>query len=149
MGRRKKAAKKAIKKKRFKTLYNKSLNTFLGLQFLQFLNVACATLRVLSSAFLVWKKLTYSPIKVIKLLVDQKNKIGTLTCRICGKTFQTNITCMYKRYFFDINFYEDLTDPIDVFCEWIDRAEASQQQNEWYGTIGCRLRAIYSEFVII
>mmetsp|Transcript_7214 Transcript_7214/g.7570 ORF Transcript_7214/g.7570 Transcript_7214/m.7570 type:complete len:86 (+) Transcript_7214:26-283(+) len=47
--------------------------------------------------------------------LDMKNKVGNLNCRICGANFQAEITY--------------LTEPIDLFCEWIDQAEAAQVAN--------------------
>jgi transcription elongation factor Elf1 len=45
--------------------------------------------------------------------MDRKSSAGKVLCRICGKAYQTTITF--------------LTDPIDVYSEWIDEC---QKENE-------------------
>lgn len=46
--------------------------------------------------------------------LDQKAMVGDLNCRMCGATFQTTIHA--------------LTDPIDVFSEWLDETQEKQMQ---------------------
>ena len=48
--------------------------------------------------------------------LDQKNMTGELTCRGCESNFQTTIST--------------LTEPIDVFSEWLD--ETTEKQRELF-----------------
>mmetsp|Transcript_8618 Transcript_8618/g.14613 ORF Transcript_8618/g.14613 Transcript_8618/m.14613 type:complete len:91 (+) Transcript_8618:121-393(+) len=56
----------------------------------------------------------------VECKLDMKVKLGTITCRMCNVSYQSQINY--------------LTDPIDVFCEWIDSAADAQlhrdQQDE-------------------
>lgn len=48
--------------------------------------------------------------KCVECVLNMHKSIGTIKCRICDTKFQTSI-----------NF---LTEPIDIFSEWIDECEA-------------------------
>jgi transcription elongation factor Elf1 len=50
---------------------------------------------------------------VVSCTMDHKGKVGELNCRICDAKFQTQIT--------------SLTDPIDVFSEWLDETQDRQK----------------------
>ena len=47
--------------------------------------------------------------------MDHKAGTGSLTCRLCGASFQMPI--------------HHLNEPIDVFSEWLDECEAAQNPN--------------------
>lgn len=44
--------------------------------------------------------------------LDRAADNGAISCRICGETFQCRITYM--------------SDPVDVFCEWVDELERAR-----------------------
>jgi transcription elongation factor Elf1 len=48
--------------------------------------------------------------------MDRKSSAGKVLCRICGKAYQTTITF--------------LTDPIDVYSEWIDECQKENEGGE-------------------
>ena len=48
----------------------------------------------------------------VECKLDFKVMIGDLKCRICGESFQTTI--------------HSLTDPIDIFSEWLDETQEKQ-----------------------
>ncbi|CAM9359527.1 unnamed protein product [Heterosigma akashiwo] len=50
---------------------------------------------------------------VVECKMDWNRGKGDLTCRICGANFQASINY--------------LTEPIDLFSEWIDACEAEQE----------------------
>lgn len=75
MGRRKKAAKKVVKKKR-------------------------------PTVSKVFKCLFCNHEKSVTCSLDSKSMTGQLTCGVCSATYQTRI--------------HSLTEPIDVFTEWLD-----------------------------
>lgn len=52
--------------------------------------------------------------KAINCTIDKKSNIGTLTCKICGQSFQTSIT--------------SLSEPIDIYSTWIDACEAVAEE---------------------
>lgn len=52
--------------------------------------------------------------KSINCTIDKKANIGTLTCKICGQSFQTSIN--------------SLSEPIDIYSNWIDACEAVAEE---------------------
>lgn len=52
--------------------------------------------------------------KSINCTIDKKANIGTLTCKICGQSFQTAIN--------------SLSEPIDIYSNWIDACEAVAEE---------------------
>lgn len=54
--------------------------------------------------------------KAINCTIDKKTNIGTLTCKICGQSFQTSIN--------------SLSEPIDIYSTWIDACEAVAEEEE-------------------
>lgn len=52
--------------------------------------------------------------KAINCTIDKKTNIGTLTCKICGQSFQTSIN--------------SLSEPIDIYSTWIDACEAVAEE---------------------
>ena len=51
--------------------------------------------------------------KAVECTLNHKDKIGTLKCRICSEEWQTRI--------------HYLSEPIDVFSEWLDATEAEAE----------------------
>ena len=47
--------------------------------------------------------------KSVSCTLDKKNSIGTLSCKICGQSFQTRIN--------------SLSQPVEVYSEWFDAVE--------------------------
>ena len=44
--------------------------------------------------------------------IDASVQIGTISCRVCGEQFQSRTSF--------------LSEPVDVYCEWIDACEAAR-----------------------
>ena len=49
-------------------------------------------------------------VKCVQVKMDRTAQLGILACRICSANFQMRINY--------------LSEPVDVFCEWTDQAEA-------------------------
>mmetsp|Transcript_4139 Transcript_4139/g.4279 ORF Transcript_4139/g.4279 Transcript_4139/m.4279 type:complete len:96 (-) Transcript_4139:165-452(-) len=57
---------------------------------------------------------------VVSCQMDMKSMTGELSCRICDAKFQTSIN--------------NLSDPIDVFSEWLDETSDRQaEESKGYG----------------
>lgn len=52
--------------------------------------------------------------KAINCTIDKRSNIGTLTCKICGQSFQTAIN--------------SLSEPVDIYSNWIDACEAVAEE---------------------
>lgn len=52
---------------------------------------------------------------VVECVMDRKNAIGKLNCRLCAASYQMDI--------------HNLHEPIDVFSEWLDDCEAADRHN--------------------
>ncbi len=52
--------------------------------------------------------------------------MGNLACKSCGQNFQTSINCEFPRVVTDVpaNRSIDLTQPVDVYADWIDACDA-------------------------
>ncbi|KAG8935685.1 hypothetical protein FRC03_001545 [Tulasnella sp. 419] len=50
--------------------------------------------------------------RAITCKMDKKEGLGHLSCKVCGQSFQSEI--------------HHLSEPIDVYSEWIDAAEAAE-----------------------
>lgn len=66
--------------------------------------------------------------------MDRKEGVANLVCRVCDQRYQSKVnrkwlqtwqhpTC--NRLFF----FSDLTEPIDIYSEWIDAADAAQRED--------------------
>jgi transcription elongation factor Elf1 len=44
--------------------------------------------------------------------LDREAETGTISCRVCGESFQTRVSY--------------LSDPVDVFAAWVDELEAQK-----------------------
>ena len=51
--------------------------------------------------------------KSVSCTLDKKNCIGTLSCKICGQSFQTRIN--------------SLSQPVDIYSDWFDAVEEVNQ----------------------
>mmetsp|Transcript_26419 Transcript_26419/g.66668 ORF Transcript_26419/g.66668 Transcript_26419/m.66668 type:complete len:108 (+) Transcript_26419:182-505(+) len=45
----------------------------------------------------------------IKVSIMKKEKVGRCKCNVCGQSYETHITA--------------LSEPVDIYCEWIDECE--------------------------
>ncbi|KAJ1505623.1 hypothetical protein HMI54_001721 [Coelomomyces lativittatus] len=54
--------------------------------------------------------------KSVEVKMNNEKKIGTIRCRVCQETWQTTINA--------------LSDPVDVYSDWIDACEAAQKKLE-------------------
>lgn len=63
--------------------------------------------------------------------MDHKAGTGSLTCRLCGASFQMPI--------------HHLNEPIDVFSEWLDECEAAQNPNNSAAVAGSLGTPTYDE----
>ncbi|CAI9757049.1 unnamed protein product [Fraxinus pennsylvanica] len=52
----------------------------------------------------------------VECRIDMKNLIGEASCRICQESFSTTVTA--------------LTEPIDIYSEWIDECERVNNNEE-------------------
>jgi transcription elongation factor Elf1 len=82
--------------------------------------------------------------------LDWNKAIGRLECRVCGASYETTINCEFARDLLTQRFaprhspstahrrsnvrtharsflVADLSEPIDLFSEWIDACEAEQE----------------------
>ncbi|ORX53630.1 Elf1-domain-containing protein [Hesseltinella vesiculosa] len=70
--------------------------------------------------------------KSIECRLDQSNKVGHLSCKVCDISWQCSITC--KLIFIDFFLFAgsrltlfifmlDLDEPVDVYSAWIDACE--------------------------
>ncbi|EKX49297.1 hypothetical protein GUITHDRAFT_151502 [Guillardia theta CCMP2712] len=55
----------------------------------------------------------------IRIAIIKKAKLATVKCTTCGQDWATTVTA--------------LTEPIDVFCEWIDACEKKNQEAPSHG----------------
>ncbi|EIW85174.1 Elf1-domain-containing protein [Coniophora puteana RWD-64-598 SS2] len=52
----------------------------------------------------------------VTVRIDRKEGIAQLACRICDQRYQSKVN--------------HLTEPIDIYSEWIDAADAAQKEQE-------------------
>mmetsp|Transcript_15095 Transcript_15095/g.29767 ORF Transcript_15095/g.29767 Transcript_15095/m.29767 type:complete len:107 (-) Transcript_15095:197-517(-) len=52
----------------------------------------------------------------IKVTIMKKAKLGQCKCTVCGTSWETKITA--------------LTEPVDIYCEWIDECEKLNRPSE-------------------
>lgn len=68
--------------------------------------------------------------KSVTVKLDRKEGLALLHCRVCGQRYQgkVNRTCYWLPCpFLIIDSFADLTEPIDIYSEWIDAADAAQR----------------------
>ena len=54
--------------------------------------------------------------------LDRKAETGDIACRVCGESFRCRVTY--------------LSDPVDVFCEWVDELEKARAAGAGAGGAG-------------
>ncbi|KZS99234.1 Elf1-domain-containing protein [Sistotremastrum niveocremeum HHB9708] len=54
--------------------------------------------------------------KSVSVKIDRKEGTGFLSCKVCGQTYQSKIN--------------HLTEPVDVFAEWMDAADNVNAETE-------------------
>jgi len=54
--------------------------------------------------------------------LDRVAETGTIACRVCGESFQTRVSY--------------LSDPVDVYCAWVDELQAAGEGGGGRGTGG-------------
>jgi transcription elongation factor Elf1 len=67
--------------------------------------------------------------------MDRDRSIGYLSCRVCGESYQVDIfvasvsssTFLTLVWQAKINY---LSEPVDVFCDWLDAAEEANEAGE-------------------
>jgi transcription elongation factor Elf1 len=72
--------------------------------------------------------------KSVTVRLDRKEGVAQLVCRICDQRYQGKVNRMSPVYlsplkpphYLDVS-YPDLTEPIDIYSEWIDAADAVQR----------------------
>lgn len=69
--------------------------------------------------------------KSVACKIDKKEGLGHLYCKICGQTFQTRANCTrspgLSAHAITDRPTPDLTEPVDVFADWIDASEAASK----------------------
>ena len=66
--------------------------------------------------------------KSVTVRLDRKEGVAYLACRVCDQRYQSKV----NREFSNISLardglkFVDLTEPIDIYSEWIDAADAAQ-----------------------
>lgn len=75
--------------------------------------------------------------KAVDCKIDKDTQIGSIRCRICNESFQMITTCTplfssSSAFLCRISSSSgwtdaDLSEPIDVYSEWIDQCEAANQ----------------------
>ncbi|KAK3716854.1 hypothetical protein LTR37_006204 [Vermiconidia calcicola] len=63
----------------------------------------------------------------VSVKVDKKAGVGNLNCKSCGQAFQTGINCTLlprTNTSIDTDVMQDLTQPVDVYSDWIDACDA-------------------------
>lgn len=64
--------------------------------------------------------------------MDRKEGIAQLFCKVCDQRFQSKVNRMSLCLCFSVNDLivscADLTEPIDIYSEWIDAADAAERQ---------------------
>lgn len=62
-------------------------------------------------------------------LRDRQRQIGTITCRICSAGYQTVINCKLNSDNIEADIL-DLSEPVDVYGEWVDAIDAQDQKRK-------------------
>ena len=67
--------------------------------------------------------------------LDRKEGVAQLVCRVCDQRYQSKVN---RKCIVDLSFHlrpsahalSDLTEPIDIYSEWIDAADAAQREEQ-------------------
>ena len=68
--------------------------------------------------------------------LDRKEGVAQLVCKVCGQSFQSKVNrtfCTRDMIWFwntDPNTTSDLTEPIDIYSEWMDAADYAAKEEE-------------------
>ncbi|KAJ3503484.1 hypothetical protein NMY22_g18235 [Coprinellus aureogranulatus] len=54
--------------------------------------------------------------KSVSVRMDRKEGVATLVCKVCDQRFQSKVN--------------HLTEPVDIYSEWIDACDAAQDNDE-------------------
>jgi transcription elongation factor Elf1 len=75
--------------------------------------------------------------KSVTVRLDRKEGVAQLVCRVCDQRYQSKVNRalfnLPHYHFFLISCYfhvSDLTEPIDIYSEWIDAADAAQREEQ-------------------
>ena len=73
--------------------------------------------------------------------LDWNKATGRLECRVCGASYETTINCEKRAaraacargagrgvFSDDRGSHADLSEPIDLFCEWVDACELEEEE---------------------
>ena len=69
--------------------------------------------------------------------MDRAKATGRLECRVCGASYETTINCESARPRDSFGISQglarvvgraDLSEPIDLFCEWVDACELEDEE---------------------
>lgn len=67
--------------------------------------------------------------KSVTVRLDRKEGIAQLVCRVCDQRYQSKVNRVCPFANLDIVLIPaiDLTEPVDIYSEWIDAADAAQE----------------------
>ena len=69
----------------------------------------------------------------MNIRVDRKEGVALLVCKVCDQRYQSKVnrassfTCVVRPLFISLA-TPDLTEAIDIYSEWIDAADAAQNE---------------------
>ena len=71
--------------------------------------------------------------KSVTVRLDRKEGIAQLFCKVCDQRYQSKVNRKLHLLFlwswvFIVIFLSDLTEPIDIYSEWIDAADAAERE---------------------
>ena len=71
--------------------------------------------------------------KSVSVRMDRKEGIAQLFCKVCDQRYQSKVnrTCFkpsQSNSCLTLVCHSDLTEPIDIYSEWIDAADAAEKQ---------------------
>lgn len=69
--------------------------------------------------------------KSVSVRLDRKEGVAQLVCRVCDQRYQSKVNRGWLEpadACWVLTLFEDLTEPIDIYSEWIDAADAAQRE---------------------
>jgi transcription elongation factor Elf1 len=71
----------------------------------------------------------------VTVKLDRKEGIAQLVCKVCGQSFQSKVNRTFHTTSHDFRQLIamrliDLTEPIDIYSEWIDAADYAEKEEE-------------------
>jgi transcription elongation factor Elf1 len=106
----------------------------LGEQF-PFRNLACVLIHLFSLSDTTFTCLFCHHEKSVTVRMDRKEGVANLVCRVCDQRYQSKVNRKRLPSFAirgsprQLGFSIDLTEPIDIYSEWIDAADAAQRED--------------------